>query len=60
MVDVSGLPIDILGKLYRASVTVPEQPEAVPEADLQQALDDVETVEAGQAADEPHERSARH
>ncbi|WP_092253582.1 hypothetical protein [Pseudomonas sp. NFACC13-1] len=60
MIDVSGLPIDILGKLYRASVTVPEQPEAVPEADLQQTLDDVDTEGAGQAADESHERSARH
>lgn len=56
MVDVSGLPVGVLGKLYRANVALPDQPETVPGGDLQQALD----VEAGQAADELHERSVRH
>lgn len=60
MVDVSGLPVGVLGKLYQASVASPDQPETVPGGDLQQALDDIDTAEAGQAADEPHEHSARH
>lgn len=60
MVDVSGLPVGVLGKLYQASVASSDQPETVPGGDLQQALDDIDTAEAGQAADEPHEHSARH
>nr|BFE96837.1 hypothetical protein GCM10020185_73730 [Pseudomonas brassicacearum subsp. brassicacearum] len=60
MVDVSGLPIDILGKLYRASVSLPEQAESAPGADPQQANDGVDAAEGGSAADGLHERSARH
>ncbi|MBV4495505.1 hypothetical protein HU715_009040 [Pseudomonas sp. SWRI12] len=60
MVDVSGLPVGVLGKLYQASVASPDQPETVLGGDLQQVLDDIDTAEAGQAADEPHEHSARH
>ncbi|MET3458063.1 MULTISPECIES: hypothetical protein [Pseudomonas] len=60
MVDVSGLPVGVLGKLYQASVASPDQPETVPGGDLQQVLDDVDAAETGQVADEPHERSARH
>ncbi|SEE63904.1 MULTISPECIES: hypothetical protein [Pseudomonas] len=60
MVDVSGLPIDILGKLYRASVSLPEQPEIATGADPQQATDGVDAAEAGSPVDGLHERSARH
>lgn len=60
MVEVSGLPIDILGKLYRASVSLPEQPDIAPGADLQQTIDGIDTAEAGAPVDGLHERSARH
>jgi hypothetical protein len=59
MVDVSGLPLDMLGKLYRASITPAEQ-EVAPGIDSHNAIDDVDAEEAGQGADAVRERSARH
>lgn len=60
MVEVSGLPVDVLGKLYQANVAQPEQAQIQPGSDLQQAIDGVDTTEAGQHADGSCERSARH
>ncbi|WP_210645034.1 hypothetical protein [Pseudomonas sp. Tri1] len=55
MIDVSGLPIDLLGKLYRARIAPPEQ-------DVASATDSqaVDTAEVGQGTDGLCERSARH
>ncbi|MCP2072561.1 UNVERIFIED_ORG: hypothetical protein J2Y77_001997 [Pseudomonas lini] len=55
MIDVSGLPIDLLGKLYRSSIALPEQ-------DTAAGIDSqaVDSEEAGQGADGLCERSARH
>ncbi|WHS63101.1 hypothetical protein [Pseudomonas sp. G2-4] len=55
MVDVSGLPIGLLTKLYQARIALSEQ-DAVSGVDAQA----VDTEEAGQGADELCERSARH
>ncbi|WP_448693816.1 hypothetical protein [Pseudomonas rhizophila] len=59
MVDVSGLSIDMLGKLYRASITPPEQEQASG-MDAQQPVDDIDIEEAGQGDDAMRERAARH
>ncbi|AKK00627.1 MULTISPECIES: hypothetical protein [Pseudomonas] len=60
MVDVSGLPMDVLGTLYRSSVTRSERLENQPEHDLQQALDGADAAQAEQGDDDLCERSARH
>lgn len=59
MVDVSGLSIDMLGKLYQASIALPEQ-DSVPGSDPQQVVDGVDAEDAGQNADGLCERLARH
>src|SRR3546814_685240 len=59
MVDVSGLPIDMVGKLYRTSIT-PQEQEVVSGIDSRNAIDDVDAAEAGQGADALRDRSARH
>ncbi|AHL34166.1 hypothetical protein CD58_15170 [Pseudomonas brassicacearum] len=55
MIDVSGLSIDLLGKLYRASIALPDQ-DTVSGIEPQA----VDAEEAGQGADGLCERSARH
>nr|WP_225970866.1 MULTISPECIES: hypothetical protein [Pseudomonas] len=60
MVEVSGLPIEILVKLYGSSIALPEQPDTAPATDLQRAIDRDDSTEAGQGGDGPCERSVRH
>lgn len=57
MVDVSGLPVAMLCKLYRARITTPE-PEII-RADPQTAMERADTDQGGQGADDPGERAAR-
>jgi hypothetical protein len=57
MVDVSGLPVAMLCKLYRARITTPE-PEII-RADPQTAMERADTDQDGQGADDPGERAAR-
>lgn len=56
MVDVSGLSIDMLGRLYDASIALPER-EAAPGFDPQQ---DVAESDTGTGADDLCERSVGH
>ncbi|MCD4531268.1 hypothetical protein LQ366_19405 [Pseudomonas sp. C3-2018] len=60
MVDVSGLPLDIISKLYQTSIAQLEKTDASPANELQQILDGADTADAGQDADDLCERSARH
>jgi len=60
MVEVSGLPVAVLCKIYRASVALPEQAQTLPGTDLQQAVDGFDdAAETGQDAQASCERSAR-
>jgi hypothetical protein len=60
MVDVSGLSIDTLIKLYSSSVALPEQPDAAAAIEPQRAGDREDSTEAGQGGGGPRERSVRH
>ncbi|MEL4169699.1 hypothetical protein [Pseudomonas sp. ZS001] len=59
MVDVSGLSIDMLSRLYGASIAAPDQ-ENASGVDPQQGLDDTDDDAPGLDADGLRERSARH
>ena len=58
MVDVSGLSIDMLGRLYGASVALPEY-ESAPGTGSQ-AVDSADTEAPGLADDGLRESSARY
>lgn len=58
MVDVSGLPVAMLCKLYRTRIMTPEQ--TAMRVDQQTAMEGPDTDEHGQGADELGERAARH
>lgn len=59
MVDVSGLSIDMLGRLYEASVAQPEYENTLG-ADLQQAVDSTDADASGHGSSHLREGSGRY
>ncbi|MDU9027722.1 hypothetical protein [Pseudomonas mediterranea] len=59
MVDVSGLSIDMLGRLYEASVAQPEYENTLG-ADLQQAVDSTDADASGHGSNNLREGSGRY